>query len=246
MVNFESFTVPDRLYLLRDGREPRVIKSLPARFDASAFVTEQAFATSADGERIPYFVVRPEDLPFDGTAPTLLYGYGGFEVSLTPSYASPGTIAWLKQGGVYVLANIRGGGEFGPRWHEAALLENRDGMVAPDDGGWNATAYLWHLTDLARSWAERWVQISETPGSRLVGWDPDELAEVRGYRSLPTSAGVWALRSAVETFVEVTAMVALDTPFEHGDWGTGDVADGLRWLGHEFHHHETDVVARAE
>jgi prolyl oligopeptidase len=125
MVNYESFTVPDRLYLLRDGREPRVIKSLPDRFDASAFVTEQKFATSADGERIPYFVVRPADLPFDGTAPTLLYGYGGFEVSLTPSYASPGTIAWLQNGGVYVLANIRGGGEFGPSWHEAALLENR-------------------------------------------------------------------------------------------------------------------------
>ncbi|MEJ2482405.1 MAG: prolyl oligopeptidase family serine peptidase, partial [Gemmatimonadota bacterium] len=125
MVNFESFTVPDRLYLLREGSAPRVIKSLPERFDASGFVTEQRFATSADGERIPYFVVRPENLPMDGTAPTLLYGYGGFEVSLTPSYASPGTIAWLERGGVYVLANIRGGGEFGPSWHEAALLENR-------------------------------------------------------------------------------------------------------------------------
>ncbi len=125
MASFQSFTVPNRLYLMRGGVEPRVIKSLPDRFDPSGFVTEQRFATSADGEKIPYFVVRPADLPFDGTAPTLLYGYGGFEVSLTPSYASPGTIAWLKQGGVYVLANIRGGGEFGPRWHEAALLENR-------------------------------------------------------------------------------------------------------------------------
>jgi prolyl oligopeptidase len=125
MASFQSFTVPNRLYLMQDGVEPTVIKSLPDRFDATGFVTEQKFATSADGERIPYFVVRPADLPFDGTAPTLMYGYGGFEVSLTPSYASPGTIAWLKQGGVYVLANIRGGGEFGPRWHEAALLENR-------------------------------------------------------------------------------------------------------------------------
>ncbi|MGB5188252.1 MAG: hypothetical protein WBO84_14120 [Acidimicrobiia bacterium] len=124
-------------------------------------------------------------------------------------------------------------------------LAGKNGMKSQADGSWNATAYLWHLTDLARSWAERWVQISETPGSRLVGWDPDELAEVRGYRSLPTSAGLWALRSAVETFVEVTATVAFDTPFEHGDWGMGDVADGLRWLGHEFHHHERDVVARA-
>jgi prolyl oligopeptidase len=125
MASFQSFLVPDRLYLVRDGVPPRVIRALPDRFDTSGFLTEQRFATSADGERIPYFVVRPRDLPMDGTAPTLLYGYGGFEVSLTPSYASPGTIAWLKEGGVYVLANIRGGGEFGPRWHEAALLENR-------------------------------------------------------------------------------------------------------------------------
>ncbi len=125
MASYQSFIVPNRLYLMRDGVEPTVIKSLPDRFDASGFVTEQRFATSADGEKIPYFVVRPADLALDGTAPTLLYGYGGFEVSLTPSYASPGTVAWLEHGGVYVLANIRGGGEFGPRWHEAALLENR-------------------------------------------------------------------------------------------------------------------------
>jgi len=125
LASYQSFLVPDRLYLLREGAPPRAIKALPDRFDASGFLTEQRFAPSADGERIPYFVVRPRDLPLDGTAPTLLYGYGGFEVSLTPSYASPGTIAWLQEGGVYVLANIRGGGEFGPRWHEAALVENR-------------------------------------------------------------------------------------------------------------------------
>jgi len=127
-----------------------------------------------------------------------------------------------------------------------AALAGKNGMKSQEDGSWNATAYLWHLTDPARSWAERWVQISEMPGSRLVGWDPDELAEVRGYRSLPTSAGLWALRSAVETFVEVTAMMAPDAPFEHGDWGKGDVADGLRCLRHEFHHHEADVLVRAE
>ena len=131
-----------------------------------------------------------------------------------------------------------------PHRFEAALA-GRDGMVSQVDGSWNASAYLWHLTDLARSWAERWVQISDAPGSLLVGWDPDELAEVRGYRSLPTAAGLWALRAAVETLVEVTATVTFNTPFEHGDWGMGDVGDGLRWLGHEFHHHEADVVARA-
>lgn len=123
--SYQSFLVPNRLFLLRDGGEPRVIKSLPDRFDASDFVTERRFATSADGERIPYFVVRPKELAMDGSAPTLLTGYGGFEVSRTPSYADPGTIEWLEEGGVFVLANIRGGGEFGPRWHEAALVEDR-------------------------------------------------------------------------------------------------------------------------
>jgi prolyl oligopeptidase len=125
LASFQSFLVPDRLYLLRDGRAPRAIKALPDRFDASGFVTEQRFATSADGERIPFFVVRTKDLAMDGSAPTLLTGYGGFEVSRTPSYASPGTIEWLEEGGVFALANIRGGGEFGPGWHQAALRGNR-------------------------------------------------------------------------------------------------------------------------
>jgi prolyl oligopeptidase len=131
MINYESFLVPDRLYLVQGGNKPRVIKSLPERFDASGFITEQRFAASSDGERIPYFLIRQSDLPMDGNAPTLQYAYGGFEISLTPSYVSPGTIGWLKRGGVYVVANIRGGGEFGPKWHEAALLEKR--QVAFDD-----------------------------------------------------------------------------------------------------------------
>ena len=126
-----------------------------------------------------------------------------------------------------------------------AALTGRDGMAIQPDGSWNATAYVWHLTDLASSWAERWVQIAHAPGSRLVGWDPDDLADVRGYRALPTSAALWALREAVRRFDEATAMVDPATPFDHGDWGSGSVADGLRWLGHEFHHHEQDVIARA-
>ena len=124
LVNYESFLVPDTLYLVEDGA-PKPIKSLPARFDASPYATEQRFATSADGTKIPYFVVRPKDLAMDGTAPTLLYGYGGFEISISPGYASPLTKAWLEAGGVFVVANIRGGGEFGPEWHQAALKYNR-------------------------------------------------------------------------------------------------------------------------
>lgn len=105
--------------------EPEPLKSMPTFFDAEGLVAEQHFVTSDDGTRVPYFLVRREDLSFDGTAPTLLYGYGGFEISLTPTYSGGMGSSWLEKGGVYALANIRGGGEYGPRWHQAALKENR-------------------------------------------------------------------------------------------------------------------------
>jgi hypothetical protein len=127
----------------------------------------------------------------------------------------------------------------------ASLLDGRDGMVPAADGGWNATAYLWHLTDLARSWSERWVQLAVMPGSLLVGWDPDVLAEARSYRSLPTAPALWALSTSTATFVALGDRLLPETTFLHGDWGEGTVADGTRWLGHEFVHHLLDVDARA-
>jgi prolyl oligopeptidase len=101
------------------------LKTLPPRFDASRHLVEQYWATSKDGTKIPYFVVRPKNLKFDGQAPTLLYAYGGFQASMTPSYSGNVGKLWLERGGVYVVANIRGGGEFGPAWHEAGLKLNR-------------------------------------------------------------------------------------------------------------------------
>lgn len=115
--------------LLTDVGQPQAriepLKAMPAFFDASGDVIEQHFAISRDGTRVPYFLVRPKDLSFDGTAPTLLYGYGGFEISLTPGYSGGIGKGWLEKGGVYAVANIRGGGEYGPRWHQAALKANR-------------------------------------------------------------------------------------------------------------------------
>ncbi|WP_066464852.1 prolyl oligopeptidase family serine peptidase [Sanguibacter suarezii] len=108
-----------------DPVEPTLLKSMPTFFDADGLTIDQHFATSDDGTRVPYFVVRRDDLAFDGTVPTLLYGYGGFEISLTPGYSGGLGRAWLARGGVYVVANIRGGGEYGPRWHQLALKENR-------------------------------------------------------------------------------------------------------------------------
>ena len=121
-----GFLSPSTLYLadLAAG-DLASLKAAPTRFDGSGAVVEQLEAVSQDGTRVPYFVIRPRSLAFDGAAPTLLYGYGGFEVSLTPNYAAIGGKLWIERGGVYVIANIRGGGEFGPAWHQAALKGER-------------------------------------------------------------------------------------------------------------------------
>lgn len=122
-----GFLTPSSLWFadLSAGGPPRLIKQSPARFDASHDIVEQFEATSADGTKIPYFVVRPRDITLDGSNPTLLYAYGGFQVSEVPIYSGALGKLWLEHGGVYVLANIRGGGEFGPAWHEAALKTHR-------------------------------------------------------------------------------------------------------------------------
>ena len=123
-----DFLTPTTLMLGDAGEDapaPEVLKTMPAFFDASGHVVEQHFATSEDGTRVPYFLVRPKDLVADGRNPTLLYGYGGFEISLTPGYSGGIGKGWLEKGGVYAVANIRGGGEYGPRWHQAALKANR-------------------------------------------------------------------------------------------------------------------------
>ncbi|WP_312687507.1 prolyl oligopeptidase family serine peptidase, partial [Brevundimonas nasdae] len=101
------------------------VKSMPAKFDATGMTVDQHEARSADGTMIPYFVVHKSAMPLDGSNPTLLYGYGGFQSSLLPGYSATVGKLWLERGGVYVIANTRGGGEFGPRWHEAALQQNR-------------------------------------------------------------------------------------------------------------------------
>lgn len=121
-----GFLQPTTLYIGTVGQgEPEPLKHSPERFDASRHRVSQHFATSKDGTRVPYFEIAPKDLRADGRNPTLQYAYGGFEVALQPSYSGGIGRAWLAQGGVYVVANIRGGGEYGPRWHQAALQRER-------------------------------------------------------------------------------------------------------------------------
>jgi prolyl oligopeptidase len=126
LMTVTNFLTPPSLWLADASTgEAREIMRQPPKFDASNLVAEQREATSSDGTKIPYFLVHRKDIRLDGNNPTLLYAYGGFEVSQTPSYSATTGKLWLENGGVYALANIRGGGEFGPAWHEAGLGTKR-------------------------------------------------------------------------------------------------------------------------
>ncbi|WP_309628048.1 prolyl oligopeptidase family serine peptidase [Brevundimonas sp.] len=128
----QGFLTPPTLSLANiETASSDVLKTGPAMFDASRDVVEQFEATSTDGAKIPYFLVRPANAPMDGSTPTIMFGYGGFQVAFPPAYKPELGKLWLENGGAYVVANIRGGGEFGPAWHQAALREHR--QLAFDD-----------------------------------------------------------------------------------------------------------------
>ena len=129
-VTVEGMLTPPTLYAVTPNTSAVAVQSLPPKFDASAFEVEQRFARSKDGTRVPYFLVRKKGVA--GPVPTLIHAYGGFRSAQTPGYltgqpyrAGPLGLFWVEQGNAYVLANIRGGGEYGPKWHEAALREKR-------------------------------------------------------------------------------------------------------------------------
>lgn len=126
----ESFVTPPTLMAVHADGTSKPVQSLPAKFDAAKFTVEQRFATSKDGTRVPYFLVRPRGV--NGPVPVLVHAYGGFRVPQTPTYlttepyrSGPLALYWLEDGNAYVLANIRGGGEYGPAWHDSVLRENR-------------------------------------------------------------------------------------------------------------------------
>jgi prolyl oligopeptidase len=122
---YTDFLTPTTLYEAEGVSPPNAAKSLPAFFDGTPYEVTQHFTESSDGTRVPYFMVAHKDVELNGKNPTLIYSYGGFEVSLRPNYSATIGMDWLEQGGVYVLANIRGGGEYGPNWHRQAQRENR-------------------------------------------------------------------------------------------------------------------------
>ena len=137
MFTVTDFLNPTTLYYSQAGETPRVLKTSPARFDATGMEVEQHEATSADGTKIPYFIVKPEGMEMDGDTAVLMTGYGGFQVPRLPGYLGSTGKMWLERGGAYVLANLRGGGEFGPAWHQTAIRENKqrtwDDFIAVGD-----------------------------------------------------------------------------------------------------------------
>ncbi|MEI6232047.1 MAG: prolyl oligopeptidase family serine peptidase [Planctomycetota bacterium] len=125
-VIYQDFLTPDSLYINNVNADTKTaLKSRPAFFKADGIEVRQNRATSKDGTQVPYFVLGKTEAIQSGSAPTILYGYGGFEISMQPFYSAGVGKAWLERGGVYVLSNIRGGGEFGPAWHQAALKSKR-------------------------------------------------------------------------------------------------------------------------
>ncbi len=125
-MSYLDFLTPASLYLGKAGSDERdLLKSNPVFFDSQGMRTEQRFATSKDGTQVPYFVVYPKNYKSDGTNPTVLYGYGGYQISMAPFYSGGWGTTWYQRGGVFVVANIRGGGEFGPAWHQSAIKQNK-------------------------------------------------------------------------------------------------------------------------
>lgn len=124
--SYADFLTPNSIVLFKEGqKEPKPIQQGPVRFDSDPYVVQQYFAKSQDGTTVPYFVVHNQAIQYDGKNPTWLNAYGGFESVESPYYLGLTGKLWLDKGGVYVLGNIRGGGEFGPKWHQAGLQENR-------------------------------------------------------------------------------------------------------------------------
>ncbi|MCX9146313.1 prolyl oligopeptidase family serine peptidase [Erythrobacter sp. WG] len=125
MYTVTGFLAPTTLYYSDGSAPPAVLKTSPAYFDPDGATVEQYEATSKDGTKIPYFIVKPKGMKADGSTATLLTGYGGFQVPRLPAYLGSTGKLWVEKGGAYVLANMRGGGEFGPQWHQTAIRENK-------------------------------------------------------------------------------------------------------------------------
>jgi prolyl oligopeptidase len=172
LISFESMTIPDSLYFVSRKNKIAKIAAAPAFYDAADVVVEQRFATSKDGTRIPYFIMAKKSVLESGNAPTVQYGYGGFLAATLPNYYDDpgrpqhGALAgsmWVSRGGVLVLSNIRGGSEYGPKWHQAGLKENRQRVF--DD----FIAISEHLIETGVTTPQRLGAVGRSNGGLLMG-----------------------------------------------------------------------------
>ena len=138
--------------------------------------------------------------------------------------------------GERALLHLRGGpGRFDE------LLEGHDATGQPDPRVWSPSAYVWHVGDVVRAWAERLHSLGTDPSASWAGFDPNELAGARRYHALPPRSGPWALARAIDALEQSLDGLDMDTAFVHPEWGHGTVADALRWVAHEVVHHQVDV-----
>ncbi|UCI05018.1 prolyl oligopeptidase family serine peptidase [Mesorhizobium sp. B1-1-8] len=218
--SFTDFLTPSSIIWSDDNGETlKTVKSQPARFDASPYISEQFEARSKDGTMIPYFVVRRRDL--NGPVPTLLYGYGGFEVPLLPGYAGIRGRLWLDKGNAYVQANIRGGGEFGPAWHQAALKGKRqnafdDFAAVAEDAGRRGITTAAQLGIQGGSNGGLLTGVSLTQRPELFGAVIIDvpLLDMLRYTELPPGAS-WIAEYGDPSKPEDAAWLAAYSPYQH-------------------------------
>ena len=205
------FTEPTTFYLATAGSDAReTLKSLPALFDARGLVARQHEATSKDGTRVPYFLVMREDAKLDGTTPAILYGYGGFEISQTPGYSATIGSAWLEKGGAWVLANIRGGGEFGPAWHLTARREGPpQGARRLHRGGRGPHRAQGHLAAAPRHHGRQ-------PGGLLVGAAFTQRPEL--FRAVVSTVPLLDMKRYHKMLAGASWMGEYGNPDEPKDW----------------------------
>ncbi|MDX1675216.1 MAG: prolyl oligopeptidase family serine peptidase, partial [Longimicrobiales bacterium] len=211
--SFTSFTYPSTIYRydLRTG-ESEVFREPDLTFDPSEYETQQVFYTSKDGTRVPMFITHRKGLEPDGDAPTLLYGYGGFNVSLTPSFSSS-RVAFLERGGIYAQANLRGGGEYGKPWHEAGTKERKQNVF--DD----FIAAAEYLIDEGYTRPERLAISGGSNGGLLVGAVLNQRPDLYG-AAIPAVGVMDMLR-----FHQFTIGWAWT-----GDYGSSETREGFEYL----------------
>jgi prolyl oligopeptidase len=219
MLGFESLTTPNTLLYVEARNRVSTVAKAPAFYDASHVLVEQRFATSADGTRVPYFVMGRKDVLAAGNAPTVQYGYGGFLVPVLPAYYEEpsrpqhGALAgrlWVSRGGVLVLSNIRGGAEYGPRWHEAALKENRqrsfDDFIAVSE----------HLIETGVTTAARLGAIGRSNGGLLMGAVMTQRPEL--YAAMVNGVPLFDMRRYHELLAGASWMAEFGNPDVPEEW----------------------------